>query len=96
MSSASWWTTTCNASHRRQAPALAKLSEREREVLQLIAEGHATADIAQRLHVSRKTIETHRKNIMTKLELHSVAELTKLAVREGITSLDAAAGRPGQ
>jgi len=68
--------------------AIAKLSEREREVLQLMAEGHATADIATRLHVSRKTIETHRKNIMLKLELHSIAELTKFAVREGITSLD--------
>lgn len=68
--------------------AHAKLSEREREVLQLIAEGHATVDIAQRLYVSRKTIETHRKNIMLKLEMHSIAELTKFAVREGLTSLD--------
>ena len=76
--------------------ALARLSEREREVLQLMAEGHATAAIAARLHVSRKTVETHRKHIMLKLELHSIAELTKFAVREGLTSLDAAAGRPGQ
>jgi len=76
--------------------ALAKLSDREREVLQLMAEGHATADIATRLHVSRKTIETHRKNIMLKLELHSVAELTKFAVREGLTSLDIFAGKAGQ
>lgn len=76
--------------------ALAKLSEREREVLQLIAEGHATADIATRLHVSRKTVETHRKNIMLKLELHGVAELTKFAVREGLTSLDTSAGKAGQ
>lgn len=68
--------------------ALEKLSEREREVLQLLAEGHSTAAIATRLHVSRKTVETHRKNLMLKLELHSVAELTKLAVREGITSLE--------
>lgn len=73
--------------------ALAKLSEREREVLQLIAEGHATVDIAARLHVSRKTVETHRKNVMLKLELHSVAELTKLAVREGLTSLDTSSGK---
>ena len=76
----------------RLAPApgtgLAKLSEREREVLQLMAEGHATVDIGTRLHVSRKTVETHRKNIMVKLELHSVADLTKFAVREGLTSLD--------
>lgn len=68
--------------------ALGKLSVREREVLQLIAEGHTTNDIATRLHVSRKTIETHRKNIMVKLELRNVAELTKFAVREGLTSLD--------
>jgi len=70
--------------------AAARLSDREREVLQLMAEGHPTADIAERLHISRKTVETHRKSIMIKLELHSVAELTKFAVREGITSLDQA------
>ncbi len=68
--------------------AAARLSDREREVLQLMAEGHSTADIADRLHISRKTVETHRKSIMSKLELHSVAELTKFAVLEGITSLD--------
>lgn len=71
-----------------EGSALAKLSDREREVLQLIAEGYPTAQIASRLHVSRKTVETHRKNIMLKLELRSVADLTKLAVREGLTSLD--------
>ncbi|HOG30264.1 MAG TPA: response regulator transcription factor [Vicinamibacterales bacterium] len=75
--------------------AAARLSDREREVLQLMAEGHATADIAARLHISRKTVETHRKSIMLKLELHSVADLTKFAVREGITSLDVGrSGRP--
>jgi len=72
--------------------ALARLSEREREVLQLIAEGHSTTDIAARLHVSRKTVETHRKNIKLKLDLQSVAELTKFAIREGITSLEAPSG----
>lgn len=84
--------------HLAPAPgsALAKLSEREREVLQLMAEGHSTADIATRLHVSRKTVETHRKNLMLKLELHSVAELTKFAVREGLTSLEGPGGKPGQ
>ena len=76
--------------------ARGKLSERAREVLQLMAEGHATAAIAARLHVSRKTVETHRKNLMIKLELHSVAELTKFAVREGLTSLDIGSDRPGQ
>jgi len=72
--------------------ALARLSEREREVLQLIAEGHSTTDVAARLHVSRKTVETHRKNIKLKLDLQSVAELTKFAIREGITSLEAPSG----
>lgn len=75
--------------------ALERLSDREREVLQLLAEGGTTASIAQRLHVSRKTVETHRKNLMLKLELHSVAELTKLAIREGITSLEGAGGKAG-
>ena len=64
------------------------LTNREREVLQLIAEGRATKEIAGKLHISVKTVETHRKNIMDKLGLHTVAELTKYAVREGITSLD--------
>ena len=65
-----------------------RLSAREREVLQLYAEGHATKDIAARLHLSVKTIETHRSQIMRKLDLHSIAELTKYAIREGITGLD--------
>jgi len=63
------------------------LSSREREVLQLIAEGVATKEIAAKLNVSVKTIETHRKQIMNKLEIHSVAELTKYAIREGLTEL---------
>ncbi|MCL4492321.1 MAG: response regulator transcription factor [Nitrospirae bacterium] len=63
------------------------LSDREREVLQLLAEGRTTKEIASRLNVSNKTIETHRMNIMTKLNIHSVAELTKYAIREGLTSL---------
>ena len=64
------------------------LSDREREVLQLLAEGHTTKKIASKLFVSVKTVETHRRNIMGKLELHSVAELTKYAVREGLTSIE--------
>ena len=66
----------------------ATLSNREREVLQLFAEGARTATIAAQLHLSVKTIETHRKRIMDKLELRSIAELTKYAIREGITALD--------
>ena len=66
----------------------ASLTAREREVLQLIAEGLKTKDIAARIHVSIKTVETHRQQIMRKLNARSVAELTKIALREGITSLD--------
>jgi DNA-binding NarL/FixJ family response regulator len=64
------------------------LTPREREVLQLLAEGKSTKQIALRLHVSGKTIESNRRNIMEKLRIHSVAELTKYAVREGITPLE--------
>ncbi len=67
--------------------AQTELSDREREVLQLIAEGHSTKDIAQSLHISIKTVESHRKNIMEKANLHTVAELTKYAIRHGLTSL---------
>ena len=68
-----------------QAP---DLTLREREVLQLLAEGRATKEIAERLNISIKTVESHRKNIMTKLDLHTVAELTKYAVRHGLTSIE--------
>jgi DNA-binding NarL/FixJ family response regulator len=65
-----------------------KLSPREREVLQLIAEGYSTKEAASSLGVSAKTIESHRKNLMEKLDCHSIAELTKIAIREGITGLE--------
>jgi len=65
-----------------------RLSARQREVLQLLAEGHTTKEIASRLHLSVKTIETYRAQIMHKLDLHSIAELTKYAIREGLTGLD--------
>lgn len=64
------------------------LTVREREVLQLIVEGCATRAVANRLNISIKTVESHRSNIMKKLGLHTVAELTKYAVRHGITSLE--------
>jgi len=65
-----------------------KITTREREVLQLLAEGKTTKQIASFLNVSVKTIETHRQQIMDKLDIHSIAELTKYAIREGITSLE--------
>jgi two-component system response regulator NreC len=68
--------------------AFSILSAREREVLQLLAEGKSTKETAAKLHVSVKTIETHRKQIMDKLDIHSVAELTKYAIREGLTPLE--------
>jgi two-component system response regulator NreC len=60
------------------------LSEREREVFQLIAEGHSNKDIAGVLNVSPGTVETHRARIMEKLDIHSVAEIVLYAVRKGI------------
>lgn len=67
--------------------AFSLLSVREREVLQLLAEGASTAQIADRLCISVKTVETYRQNIMEKLKIRSIAELTKYAIREGLTSL---------
>ena len=64
-----------------------ELTNREREILQLIAEGHSTKMIAEKLFISTKTVETHRRNIMDKLEIHTIPELTKYALRIGLTSL---------
>ncbi|GBE01227.1 oxygen regulatory protein NreC [bacterium BMS3Abin08] len=63
------------------------LSNREREVLQLLTEGKNTKELAAHLDVSIKTVEAHRIKIMNKLGIYSVAELTKYAIREGLTSL---------
>ena len=65
------------------------LTGREREVLQLLAEGKTVRDTASHLSLSVKTIETHRQQIMNKLNIHSLAELTKYAIREGLTSAEA-------
>lgn len=65
-----------------------ELSPREREVLQLLAEGMTSKEIANKLDLAVSTIETHRKQIMAKLELRSVAELTKFAIRSGLTTLE--------
>ena len=70
------------------ATVASQLSPREREVLQLIAEGWSTKQIASHLYVSVKTIETHRRQIMKKLDLHTIADLTKYAIREGLTSIE--------
>jgi len=66
----------------------ARLGGREREVLQLIAEGCTSGEIASRLYLSINTVDTHRRNIMKKLDVHSVAGLTKYAIREGLTNIE--------
>jgi DNA-binding NarL/FixJ family response regulator len=68
--------------------AFTSLGAREREVLQLVAEGRTSAETAKSMHISIKTVETHRRNIARKLGLRGTAELTKYAIREGLTSLD--------
>lgn len=65
----------------------AQLSYRERQVLQLVAEGRSSSDIAERLHLASSTVEVHRRNIMRKLNLHNVADLTKYAIRNGISAV---------
>jgi DNA-binding NarL/FixJ family response regulator len=71
-----------------QAPTeLDKLTTREREVLQLIAEGNSSAEVAQMLFISVRTVDTHRHNIMEKLDIHSIAGLTKFAIRTGLCQL---------
>ena len=78
----------------RQAEAMSEndsllaLTDREREVLQLIAEGHSNRQIAEILHISVKTVETHRAHLTDKLGIRSAAELTKYALRRGVISLD--------
>jgi len=69
--------------------ALAVLTPRQREVLQLLAEGKSTKEIASALYVSPKTVETHRYHIMSKLGIENLAGLVKYAIREGLTSFDA-------
>ena len=66
--------------------AYSVLTVREREVLQLIAEGLSTKTIARDLHVSPKTIEWHRSQLMKKLHIESIAELVKYAISEGLTN----------
>ncbi len=69
---------------RRGGPALERLTTREREVLQLIAEGHTNRQIAGELNISTKTVEKHRSNLMTKLNIHDLASLVRFAVAHGV------------
>ena len=70
------------------ADPLERLSSRERQVLQMLAEGHAIADIATTLSLSPKTVETYRARMMEKLEIHDFATLVKFAIQQGITPLE--------
>ncbi len=69
-----------------EQPPREQIGKREREVLQLLADGHTSPQIGERLHIATSTVDVHRRNIMRKLELHSIAELTKYAIRNGLTS----------
>jgi len=73
-------------SQKKESSAFSLLSQREREVLQLMAEGKTTKQIGLQLHISPKTVEGHRLRLMTKLDMDSVAKLTKYAIQEGLTS----------
>ncbi len=73
-------------SNQEESSAFSTLSQREREVLQLLAEGKTTKQIGMTLHISSKTVEGHRLRIMSKLNIDNVASLTKYAIREGLTS----------
>jgi two-component system response regulator NreC len=77
----------------RHAEATAKnsydrLTDREREVLQLIVEGHSNREVAELLYISVKTVENHRASLMDKLDIHGMAELTKYAIRKGVISVE--------
>jgi len=69
--------------------AFSQLTSREREIVQLFSEGHSTGQIAEQLHLSAKTVATHRENVLHKLHIESIAELTRYAIREGLSSLQA-------
>jgi DNA-binding NarL/FixJ family response regulator len=76
-----------NPSQKDDVQGLAHLTSKEREILQLISEGYTNEDVAQSLHMSRRTVEKHRSRIMNKLGINNVAELVKFALREGLTKL---------
>ncbi len=71
-----------------ESSAFSALTQRERQILQLIAEGCTTKRIAMNLFISPKTVETHRLNVMNKLGIDNIAQLTKYAIQEGLTSVE--------
>jgi DNA-binding NarL/FixJ family response regulator len=72
----------------RERTSLERLTPRQREVLQLVAEGHTTKEIAKQLGISAKTAEAYRGELMSALDIHDVASLTRYAIREGLVSLE--------
>ncbi len=80
--------TCVNDDPTQAASAFSILTKREREVLQLLTEGKTTKQVAKRLHISPKTVEVHRLNIMNKLDIDNMAQLTKYAIQEGLTLPD--------
>jgi DNA-binding NarL/FixJ family response regulator len=73
---------------RTPSDPLARLSTRERQVLQMVAEGHTSSEIADKLSLSPKTVETYRSRMMDKLGLHDLAALIKFAIQQGVTSIE--------
>jgi len=72
----------------KEQTSLERLTPRQREVLQLVAESHTTKDIAKRLEISTKTAEAYRGELMRALDIHDIASLTRYAIRTGLVSLD--------
>lgn len=79
----------CLGKVRREQTSLERLTQRQREVLQLVAEGHTTKEIARTLGIGVKTAEAYRGELMRALDIHDVASLTRYAIRAGLVSLDA-------
>ena len=77
--------SSLNSTAEKKGSAFSVLTTREREVLQLLTEGNTTKQIARKLHISTKTVEVHRLNVMNKLKIDSIAQLTKYAIQEGLT-----------
>ena len=73
----------------KEQTSLERLTPRQREVLQLIAEGHTTKEIAKELGISPKTAEAYRAELMKELDIHDIASLTRYAIRMGVVALDA-------
>lgn len=71
-----------------QRNPLSQLTAREREVMQLVVEGHSSSEIARRLSISTKTVETYRSRVMQKLQLNDLASLVKFAIQHGLIGLD--------